>query len=192
VCIVFQPHPRNPTDCLPSKKAEIPVYSFEKHSRLDKTTTIYSPHVLILEGIFALHDQRVLDLLDLRIFCEADGDLCLSRRIVRDIRERGRDIEGCIKQWFTFVKPNFHKFVEPQRNVAGMCSTFLFSLPLFHDDTTNIVQQNTRVDKQPYIFRSYLISYTQSQTLVVLLNRPMLTIEYRYHRASRHRKQGRH
>jgi uridine kinase len=94
--------------------------------------------VLILEGIFALHDQRVLDLLDLRIFCEADGDLCLSRRIVRDIKERGRDIEGCIKQWFTFVKPNFHKFVEPQRNVAGMCSTFLFSSPPFHDDTTNI------------------------------------------------------
>lgn len=62
------------------KKAEIPVYSFEKHTRLEQTTTIYSPHVLILEGIFALHDQRVLDLLDLRIFCEADGDLCLSRR----------------------------------------------------------------------------------------------------------------
>ncbi|KAF7846029.1 hypothetical protein BT93_L5526, partial [Corymbia citriodora subsp. variegata] len=102
------------------KKADIPVYSFEKHARLDHTTTIYSPHVLILEGIFALHDQRVLDMLDLRIFCEADGDLCLSRRLVRDVRERGRDIEGCIKQWFAFVKPNFHKFVEPQRNVADI------------------------------------------------------------------------
>lgn len=102
------------------KKAEIPVYSFEKHARLEKTTTIYSPHVLILEGIFALHDQRILDILDLRIFCEADGDLCLSRRLVRDVRERGRDIEGCIKQWFSFVKPNFHKFVEPQRNVADI------------------------------------------------------------------------
>jgi len=62
------------------KKADIPVYSFEKHSRLDKTTIIYSPHVLILEGIFALHDDRVLDMLDLKIFCEADADLCLSRR----------------------------------------------------------------------------------------------------------------
>ncbi|GAB7346940.1 hypothetical protein MBLNU459_g2003t2 [Dothideomycetes sp. NU459] len=105
-------------DIKEGKKADIPVYSFEKHARLDHTTTIYSPHVLILEGIFALHDQRVLDMLDLRIFCEADGDLCLSRRLVRDVRERGRDIEGCIKQWFAFVKPNFHKFVEPQRNVA--------------------------------------------------------------------------
>lgn len=63
-----------------SKKADMPVYSFEKHARIDKTTTIYSPHVLVLEGIFALHDERVLDMLDLKIFTEADADLCLSRR----------------------------------------------------------------------------------------------------------------
>ena len=49
------------------KKTDIPVYLFQKHSRLDKTNTIYSPHVLILEGIFALHDQRVLDMLDLKV-----------------------------------------------------------------------------------------------------------------------------
>lgn len=40
--------------------------------------------------------------------------------VLRDVRERDRDVEGCIKQWFNFVKPNFHKYVEPQRNVAGM------------------------------------------------------------------------
>jgi uridine kinase len=60
--------------------AEVPIYSFEKHARLEQTTTVYSPHVLIVEGIFALHDQRVLDMLDLKIFAEADADLCLSRR----------------------------------------------------------------------------------------------------------------
>lgn len=95
-------------------------------------------------------------MLDLKIYTEAESDLCLSRRrkcsmmvliywmansncksVIRDVRERGRDIEGCIKQWFGFVKPNFvrsdvsnvliqwliqviqHKFVEPQRDVAG-------------------------------------------------------------------------
>lgn len=51
-----------------SHKTEMPVYSFEKHNRLVKTTTIYSPHVLVLEGILALHDQRVLDMLDLKVF----------------------------------------------------------------------------------------------------------------------------
>ena len=56
------------------------MYSFENHQRLETTTRIYSPHVLILEGIFALFDQRVLDLLDMKIFAEADADLCLARR----------------------------------------------------------------------------------------------------------------
>ncbi|EON61021.1 hypothetical protein W97_00231 [Coniosporium apollinis CBS 100218] len=107
-------------DLKAGKKAEVPIYSFQKHARIDKTNTIYSPHVLILEGIFALHDQRVLDMLDLKIFAEADGDLCLSRRLVRDVRDRGRDIEGCIKQWFSFVKPNFYKYVQPQREVADL------------------------------------------------------------------------
>lgn len=53
---------------LPNRKrTKIPIYSFEKHARLDKSTVIYSPHVLILEGIFALHDPRVLELMDMRV-----------------------------------------------------------------------------------------------------------------------------
>ncbi|KAH7349704.1 uridine kinase [Plectosphaerella cucumerina] len=107
-------------DLKAGKRAEIPVYSFAKHQRLDHSTTIYSPHVLILEGIFALHDPRILDLLDMRIFCEADADTCLSRRVLRDVRDRGRDVEGIMKQWFGFVKPNFEKYVEPQRKVADV------------------------------------------------------------------------
>ncbi|KIW01935.1 uridine kinase [Verruconis gallopava] len=102
------------------KKVEVPVYSFEKHAREERTSTIYSPHVLILEGIFALHDQRILDMLDLKVFAEADPDVCLSRRVLRDVRYRGRDVEGCMKQWFAFVKPNFHKYVHPQREVADI------------------------------------------------------------------------
>ncbi|KAL2266885.1 hypothetical protein VTJ83DRAFT_4162 [Remersonia thermophila] len=107
-------------DLKAGKRAEIPVYSFEKHARLNQTTSIYSPHVLILEGIFALYDPRVLELLDMKIFCEADADVCLSRRILRDQRDRGRDLEGIIKQWFKFVKPNFEKYVDPQRKVADI------------------------------------------------------------------------
>lgn len=118
-------------------RVEIPVYSFDRHAREKKTTSIYSPHVLVLEGIFALYDPRVLELLDLRIFAEADGDLCLARRsklliilassrlqlmskVTRDVRDRGRDIEGCIKQWFNFVKPNFLRYVQPQREIADV------------------------------------------------------------------------
>ena len=94
--------------------------------------------MLILEGIFALHDQRVLDLLDLKVYADAEPDLCLSRRLLRDVRERGRDVEGCIKQWFAYVRPNATKFVEPQRNVAGKTSFSLYSThPHYHDDSNN-------------------------------------------------------
>lgn len=63
-----------------SRRADIPVYSFEEHQRQERTTPIYSPHVLVLEGIYALYDQRILDVLDMKIFTEADPDLCLARR----------------------------------------------------------------------------------------------------------------
>jgi len=59
-------------------------------------------------------------MLDLKVYMEADADVCLSRRIVRDVRERGRTIEGTIKQWFSSVKPAFTKYVEPQREVADL------------------------------------------------------------------------
>ncbi|KAJ5489485.1 Uridine kinase [Penicillium diatomitis] len=103
-----------------SKKAHIPVYSFANHQRQTQTTTLYSPRVLILEGILALHDPRILKLLDVKIFVEADMDVCLGRRVLRDVRERGRDVEGIIKQWFTFVKPSYTKFVEPQRHISDI------------------------------------------------------------------------
>ena len=49
------------------KRVEVPNYSFEKHARLDKTTSVYAPHVIILEGIYALHDPRIKALLDLKV-----------------------------------------------------------------------------------------------------------------------------
>ena len=93
--------------------------------------------MLILEGIFALHGQRVLDLLDLKVYADAEPDLCLCRRLLRDVRERGRDVEGCIKQWFAYVRPNVTKFVEPQRNVAGKTHFFLSTHLHYHDDSNN-------------------------------------------------------
>ncbi|KAL4885303.1 uridine kinase family-domain-containing protein [Aspergillus karnatakaensis] len=107
-------------DLKQGKKVDIPVYSFVEHQRQTHTTPLYSPHVLILEGILALHDPRIMELLDVKIFVEADMDVCLGRRVLRDVKERGREIDGIIKQWFTYVKPSYKHFVEPQRSVSGM------------------------------------------------------------------------
>ncbi|KAJ5972547.1 uncharacterized protein N7479_002465 [Penicillium vulpinum] len=107
-------------DLKKGKKANIPIYSFSEHQRQPDTTTLYSPHVIILEGILALHDPRIVEMLDVKIFVEADMDVCLGRRVLRDVRERGRDIEGIIKQWFDFVKPSYTRFVEPQRPISDI------------------------------------------------------------------------
>lgn len=107
-------------DLKQGKKVDIPVYSFVHHQRQPQTTPLYSPHVLILEGILALHDPRIMDLLDVKIFVEADMDVCLGRRVLRDVNERGRDIDGIIKQWFTFVKPSYKRYIEPQRSVSDI------------------------------------------------------------------------
>ncbi|ODQ68508.1 uridine kinase [Nadsonia fulvescens var. elongata DSM 6958] len=94
-----------------SKRVEIPVYSFEKHDRTDKVLSIYGANVIILEGIYVLHDPRILELLDMKIFVDTDLDICLARRLNRDILHRGRDLTGAILQWNRYVKPNFDKYV---------------------------------------------------------------------------------
>ncbi|AGO12756.1 AaceriADR288Wp [[Ashbya] aceris (nom. inval.)] len=96
------------------KKMTMPVYSFVHHNRVpDKSITIYGASVVVLEGIYALHDKRITDLMDLKVYVDADLDICLARRLSRDIISRGRNLESCISQWEKFVKPNADKFVKP-------------------------------------------------------------------------------
>lgn len=96
------------------KKTNIPIYSFVHHNRVpDKSIPIYGASVIVLEGIYALYDQRLLDLMDIKIYVDTDLDVCLARRLSRDIVSRGRDLQGCIDQWERFVKPNAVKFVNP-------------------------------------------------------------------------------
>lgn len=94
-------------------KTIIPVYSFTSHNRTSKTNTIYGANVIIVEGLYALHDQRLLDMMDLKIYVDTDLDICLARRLTRDILYRGRDLGGAMQQWEKFVKPNAVKFINP-------------------------------------------------------------------------------
>ncbi|KAK9469192.1 uridine kinase family-domain-containing protein [Lipomyces arxii] len=107
-------------DLRDGKKVEVPIYSFSEHNRTSATTTIYGANVIILEGIFTLYDQRILDLLDLKVFVDTDLDICMARRLRRDIIHRGRNLEGAIKQWFGFVKPNFERYVLPTMHEADI------------------------------------------------------------------------
>ncbi|AQZ13779.1 URK1 (YNR012W) [Zygosaccharomyces parabailii] len=96
------------------KKTTIPVYSFVEHNRVpNKNITIYGASVIVLEGIYTLYDKRLLELMDLKIYVDADLDVCLARRLSRDIVYRGRALEGSLEQWERFVKPNAEQYLKP-------------------------------------------------------------------------------
>ncbi|AET37865.1 uridine kinase URK1 Ecym_2112 [Eremothecium cymbalariae DBVPG len=103
------------------KKVTMPVYSFVHHNRVpDKNICIYGASVVVFEGIYALYEERMSSLMDLKIYVDADLDICLARRLSRDIISRGRDLESCITQWERFVKPNAEKFVKPTMKNADV------------------------------------------------------------------------
>ncbi|XP_072222647.1 uridine-cytidine kinase-like 1 isoform X6 [Leuresthes tenuis] len=82
--------------------------------------TVYGASVIIFEGIMSFADKQLLQLLDMKIFVETDSDIRLVRRLRRDITERGRDIEGVIKQYNKFVKPAFEQYIEPTMRLADI------------------------------------------------------------------------
>lgn len=73
-----------------------------------------------MEGILLLADERIRDLLDIKVYVEADADERILRRIVRDVEERGRDLRGIISQYLTTVKPMHYMYVEPTRALADI------------------------------------------------------------------------
>ncbi|KAJ3330160.1 Uridine-cytidine kinase-like 1, partial [Kappamyces sp. JEL0680] len=102
------------------QQVDVPVYDFATHSRLKETEKVYGASVIIFEGIFALYDKRVRDLMDMKIFVDTDADVCLGRRLKRDITERGRDVDGILTQYARFVKPAFDDFIFPTKKYADV------------------------------------------------------------------------
>ena len=95
-----------------------PVYDFTVHNRSDKTIRIEPRNIIIVEGILVLADKRLRDLFDIKIYVETDADERILRRVMRDLKERGRNIESIVQQYLTTVKPMHYMFVEPSRAKA--------------------------------------------------------------------------
>lgn len=86
-------------------------YDYTLHRRDDSEDLIYPREVMILEGIHCFHDKRLRDLMYLKLYMKVEPDICLLRRIQRDIKERGRDIDGIAEQYLTTVKPMYDKYI---------------------------------------------------------------------------------
>lgn len=105
---------------IEGEKIDKPVYDFANHTRSTETICQEPRDVIIVEGILILDDKRVRDLLDIKIYVDTDSDICLARRILRDINERGRTVESVINQYVEVVKPMFHQFIEPTKRYADV------------------------------------------------------------------------
>jgi len=99
---------------------ECPVYDYTIHNRTDKTILIKPAEVILVEGILVLYDERLKDLMNIKIYVDADADERILRRVIRDVKERGRDVEGIAKQYLTTVKPMHYIFVEPTKYSADL------------------------------------------------------------------------
>jgi uridine kinase len=87
---------------------------------LPVTRHVYGANVIIFEGIYGLYDQRIVDLMDLKIFVDTDDDIRLARRLKRDIAERGREMKGVLRQYTKFVKPSFDQWIRPTMRNADV------------------------------------------------------------------------
>ncbi|MBP2027607.1 uridine kinase [Acetoanaerobium pronyense] len=100
---------------------EKPVYDFENHTRFqDRTITVHPRSIIILEGIMVLENEKLRDLLDIKIFVDTDADIRILRRIQRDIHERGRTVDSVINQYISTVRPAHLQFIEPNKRYADI------------------------------------------------------------------------
>jgi uridine kinase len=107
-------------DLIEGKSIEQPIYDYTRHARLKETKTIGEHHVIVLEGILIFVDEELREMMDIKLFIDADADIRLVRRIERDVRERGRAIESILRQYQATVRPMHLQFVEPSKRYADL------------------------------------------------------------------------
>ena len=99
---------------------ESPIYDYEEHERSNETRTVRSAKVILVDGIMIFENRELRERFDLKIFVDTDADVRILRRIVRDVKMRGRDLDSVIEQYLTTVKPMHEAFVEPTKKYADI------------------------------------------------------------------------
>lgn len=99
---------------------DCPVYDFRIHNRTDEIRHVEPREVILVEGILTLQNETLRNLFDIKIYVEADADERIMRRAMRDMSERGRDLEGIFEQYVTTVKPMHYMYVEPTKAYADI------------------------------------------------------------------------
>lgn len=99
---------------------DVPQYDYCNHLRKEQTTRVESKQIIIIEGILLLENAELCNLLDIKIFVDTDADVRILRRIMRDVKERGRSLDSVVAQYHSTVKPMHEQFVEPYKRRADI------------------------------------------------------------------------
>ena len=102
------------------ESVEVPVYDFSIYDRTDKTVTVKPSRVIIVEGIVIFAHPELRELMDVKVFVDCDADVRILRRIMRDVKERGRSLDSVANQYLSTVKPMHEAFVEPSKKYADV------------------------------------------------------------------------
>ena len=105
---------------IAGETAKIPIYDFNTHTRTHETLTIGNHHIIVLEGILALFDEKIRNMMDIKFYVDTPDDIRIIRRIKRDINKRGRTFESVIEQYYNTVRPMHQQFVEPSKKYANI------------------------------------------------------------------------
>ncbi len=105
---------------IDGQTVQIPMYNFNTHTRTDDTLTIGNHHIIVLEGILALFDEKIRNMMDIKLYVDTPDDIRIIRRIKRDINKRGRTFESVIEQYYNTVRPMHQQFVEPSKKYADV------------------------------------------------------------------------
>jgi len=102
------------------KTVQVPIYNHSLHLRDTRSRTIGQHTIIVLEGILLFVEPKLREVMDIRIFMETALDICLIRRLKRDIHERARSIDSVLKQYEETVRPMFLQFIEPSKRYADI------------------------------------------------------------------------
>lgn len=107
-------------ELLAGKSIRKPIYDFVEHTRSSRTEIVEPSDVIVIEGLFILEDEQLRKLCDIKIFVDTDADIRFIRRLLRDVKERGRTLDSVVEQYTTTVREMHERFIEPSKRYADL------------------------------------------------------------------------
>lgn len=133
-------------ELLAGKTIQKPIYDFVNHTRSDEIEEVSPSDVVVLEGLFVLEDEQLRNLCDMKLYVDTDADLRFIRRLLRDVKKRGRTLDSVVDQYTSTVRDMHNLFIEPSKRYADIIipegGHNLVAIDLLITKISSIINQN--------------------------------------------------